>query len=439
MGPRHSPSLVAGLFLFSFALNAAHASDLNTERACQEIQQSKSQLPKISRFHALWDVLRVRLAPGSVIKLQEIDLSVLPSVPAASESGENIIFSIEPPQAFLNSPEFQQKQERYEAIQNTLESQKRKLTKIFKTKSVQECIQVSNDQDFDFLGFSKLAEEAKALALVGQALDAQKVRNTIEKTLKHLKLNWHVVWSTQVMDVYLALKSPNTRNIVILSHGVSGGKLVDSSLNEYPLGIFSELSPSLESISFFSCHDDESVSLYHVEDHLRESPTSMALRRVFYAQGAKLLGQQDVVPVEAFKSFMKKVDRRILDASRIESPKTTLDPSPVPAQCSIQISGLALARGTLGFSLNGRFIGDLDKYSLSTEFTFPCRYLDRAKNILVMRSLNLLEDALPVSAEYSVSVRAPGQTVKSGSLSHYYRSDKSYQSSKFEFELGAPL
>ena len=137
----------------------------------------------------------------------------------------------------------------------------------------------------------------------------------------------------------------------------------------------------------------------------------------------------EAVPVKAFRSFMSKVDRVLANDEPYGEP---VKPQ---TECGMQFEGLKITRGTLGFILNGKFIGSANMGNGPLVFSYPCSFIDREKNILSIQNLDLIENANIDSTQFKVLPIVAGKKIDRESLSHYWRGDKSYQGSKYEFSL----
>ncbi len=410
---------------------------------CTDIQKARAQVHTPGFFKTIWDLLRLEFAPGSVVRLQESHVVTPPAefiaqvAPLPANAGENIIFSIEPPTDVTAAPDFAAMQARYKALNARMKHDSKSLLELVKPKTLAGCISRAHKIKFDYAAYMKLAGDYQALHVVRQAEDAKDARKAAKKALGRVKLRWTYFPATDLGTVFQALRTRSVRNVVIISHGMSGGKLVDSRLNEYPLSFFSDLAPNLESLAIFACHGDETVGTYKIVEALKSFPSFHPQRMVIVSKGATLFGVPDSVPMAAFPSFMKKVDQRIRKLQKSAARARPTSWEAPKALCAATFYGLAVTQGTLGLVLNGKFIGTVDVVDpANPRLQFPCSWLDRSKNILVLKSLGLYDNAALRSLDVTAGIVYPGHEISELQLTNYFKpGDHAYQSSKFTFGI----
>jgi len=409
---------------------------------CESIQAQKVVLHRPSQWSLLKDVLRLVFTPGRLVHLQSTELSVPDSLrvqsdPQAEDSTDessNIIFSISPPEDLLRSEPIDEMRQRYYEVNAEMAAMKVSLIYIVAATTIDDCVSRIGETSFDIKRLSSLTEERTSLQIIEQIDDARTVDKIIGKTLRHLKLAWKVVHSTDLTDVHEALQNPNIKNVVIFSHGLTEGKLVDSRISEYPLGFFSNISPSIQSLTIFACHGEEIAKNYRLSDFLSTGQSEYSKRKLMISIGTKIAGMDELVPVRAFQSFMKKVDRE-LAREELDVP---LGPVLVKTtSCTMSIAPFKVARGTFGFILNGRFVGSVNAGTEASTvlLQFPCSDLDHRKNILTIHGLSLIQVPSTEPPHFTVSAHFPNGNPSHSELTHYFRADHSYQGSKFEFEI----
>lgn len=413
---------------------------------CVEFHEARDKFRMPSKWRLVWDVIRLKYFPGSLVRVQHTPIEISSDKKVrehdftadpeqTSAAGENIIFSIDPPERFIDSEKIGALRLRNAELNRLLKTLMPQLMPIVSAQTVERCVNLAQRSNFDFENFKKISEEKQSLRILDQIDEAKVANATLANTVGRLHLKWKVIHTTDLHAVHESLRSSQTRNIVILSHGLSTGKLIDSSLNEYPLGFFSEISPSIRSVSIFSCHAPEIAKSYKLREKLAQAKSQYGMRHLYIADGVQLAalpGMEDIVPVRSFRSFMRKVDASLSWRPRdLESgPEAEVTPL-----CKIKMEGLKVTQGTLGFSLNGRFIGAVDEtFTAIPALTYPCTFEDRVKNILIIHSLNLIISSGVQSLDFQPTLEHPGFSIGKESLKNYHRSDGSYQGSKYEFE-----
>jgi hypothetical protein len=413
-------------------------ADAATAQSCQELQAQKDQIKHVSKLRLVWDLLRVKFAPGSVAKPVATILATpadhLVALPGASAppEGRNLIFSLEPPERVQKSAGLAAAQARYRALEAELRAMRPELEQFVAARTVDQCVARVKASGFDFDRFRKAALELGTLEWVQQIQDGAQASRILGGQLRHLRLHWELFRTTDLTVLYNALRSTQVRNVVIVSHAISEGKLVDSSFNEYPNGFFSDLSPTLQSLSVFSCHSDKVAAQYQLETQLSGAPTFHARRELILARGVNLLGIEDVVPMASAGHFLRTVDGW-LSRDHKAGPEQA---QPLKPYCSLDVTGLGVATGGLGFALNGQFVGSVGPDSPgSQQLYFPCALASRPLNVLVLKNINLSVDSDLSEPAEGVQAHAnlqgarfdlPGPTV-------YHRPDGGYASSKWVF------
>lgn len=444
-------TLLAGAIAITFValqpLGASATSDLpQIRQSCEELQTQRGQIPHISRWRVMAQLLRLKFRPGSVAFPDFVNLNtpqgeLLPTPSGNPPAGRNLIFSLMPPARLTQGPEFERAKKRYEELTDILMGMLPLLRSFMFADGVDECITLAREAQFDFKAFQTLGTERAGLEWVNQIRDGNEASAILSRTVPKLRHDWEVHPTTDLMTVFQALRSTQVRNIIIVAHADTDGRIFDSSFNEYPIGFFSDISPTIESISIYSCHSEKVVERYKIADRIRALPTYHERRTVYRSVGMKLMGIQDVVPIKSLGSFIKKIDRW----QSFEEDETLVKPT--HAYCRIGLEGLQVKSGGFGFLLNGEFIGSANPGALAGLLTlyYPCSLADRAKNVLVLKGIHpSTQSALATSPELlkgwvtRAAPAGPGGThpeLRSDlpPATHYRRPDGSYQSSKWVF------
>jgi len=431
-------------YIFVFlSLSTIHAYASPME-ACTQILEAKKGIHMPGKFSLIRDLLLLKFAPGKMVKLRDQRADVADSLlvhqedqTQSSSEGRNVIFSIDPPKDVLATIDLNQKRLQLDEIVQEMNSLNPMLIQISQSESIDDCLEKVKILKFDFDHYLHLFEEKMKLQIVNQVDEGAMANQVIRRTIPHLQLKWEVIHSTDLMVLHEVLRNRDVQNVVIISHGKSDGKLVDSRLSEYPLGFFTDLSPSIRSITIFSCYAEEVSKKYQINEQLSLSPSRFKSRHLYYSKGKKIAGMEESVPVKAFRSFMQKVDQRLFNEMFFGVQENNGEVETNPLLCSLVFDGLKVIQGTLGFQLNGRFIGSLNLGNQTQSFAYPCDFLDREKNILIIRNLSLNQNSKIESLNFNLLPMVSGKKVFNESLHHFLRMDQSYQSSKYEFSLAA--
>lgn len=398
---------------------------------CEEIHQARTRLKKQKKGKVFSDVLKLTFSPGHLVQTKEVIIPVSPPSRIRSENdrnlSQNIIFSITPPADLTNNIDVEKMQARYRELHHEIKKLRGHLMKVAFQPSVEKCVEKSKSLGFSFEHFTTLATEANSLQLITQINESKKADRMIKRALRHLKLKWKVVHSTDMMEVHEMLRSHHLQNVVIISHGLFDGKLLDSRMNQYPTGFFSNISESVQSISLFSCHAEEIVKGYHLKERLESTPSNYSKHLLYFSTGTEIGGLKEVVPVSAFPLFLRRVESSLLRNTETEDTLAGASPTRPAPVCKIEISGLDVTSGALAFNLNGFFIGAAHAGETPHAFEYPCAFQESPKNILTLHGINLLGATTIQSTDFQILAS------KNGKMSHYYKDDHSYQGSKFEF------
>jgi hypothetical protein len=410
---------------------------------CQQISQIQAEIPKTNFFSTIWDLIRLSFFPGTLVQLHETAIAVSDSnrVRVGNSSDDNLeaegnlIFSIDPPQDLMTSGRIEKLKQRFDEVDKELGSLTPQLRDIVAAHSVDDCIQRAEGSQFDFDRFTRLAEEKKSLQIVRQLKEAKMIDQIIESSLSHLHLRWQIIHTTDLMAVHEALRDPMVRNVVIIGHGTSDGKIFDSRLSQYPLTFFDDISPNVQSVAIYACHGEEIAQFYGIEASLKKLPSFYGNRKLFVSDGTRLSGMDELVPVQAFTEFMEKLDNSLnqVPAGQAKGPLYEW-----PMLCQMGVTGFEISKGTFGFTLNGHYLGAANVGGDEFSFRYPCSFADRKKNILTIHGLSAFEEADLTGTGFQIVPETEGEKFSNPSLTHYKRDNGTYQGSKFEFEKVGP-
>jgi hypothetical protein len=417
---------------------------------CEAIQGQKTYFLQGSKWRAIWDMLRVKLAPRRLAKPY---VQVLPTEPSRllplpdgrfgkglPAVGRNLIFSLEPPAALSNSPEYARDLERYRAVNATVMNMRAQLTFLVTAPDATACVARAKSSGFDLATFNKLAAEFAEVEWVNRVHEGQVARASISNKLHRLHMKWELYSASDLGMVLDALRSNEVRNVMIVAHATSDGQIIDGALNEYPARFFSDISPTVESISIYSCHGTNVREVYKLDQALAKGPTFHARREIFTPQSTTIAGQKDVVPMVSVVGFLRRVDRWLS-----VSPFDSAAPAASRSQnyCGVDLEGLDVRKGGYLLLLNNQVVGAVTASMRAPgpgpfKVTFPCALLNREgqlKHIFVTRNTAFDGKSEIVSPE---SIRGrisneQGKQVELPTGTHYRKPGTgAYQSSKWE-------
>lgn len=413
-------------------------ADDTVKTVCEQVVGFKSQAP--NAFAQLWELIRVKVAPGSVVKTQELAVPPAPESLYPDHAGKiakaaNVIFSLAPPASRAEGLDLPKMAARLDELTEELKSFSGKLRELAETKNVTECIDHATKNKVDFAQLFKLIEERQSLRLIEQIREWQQAKKALKAALPNLSLRWKVIPVTSARMLDFALRYGVAKNIVIMAHATSDGKIVDSEMNMLPLGFFSNLSPVVQTLTIYACHGSSIVKAYELQKKFQEAPSYHREREVFFVQGSHLQGQDDVVPVDAFGITMAGIEEKIRALAAREARQVPVPEREEPKACWAYFPDLKVTKGNLAFLINNRFAGLVSSIESGASFYFPCRFLDRPKNALVIRGINLESQTEIAMTSFRVEIEDPTRKVSAQNLQHFYRQDHSYQSSKVELVI----
>jgi len=214
----------------------------------------------------------------------------------------------------------------------------------------------------------------------------------------NLKLEWEVKPIFDIKELLDAISSREVANVYIFAHGTDGGGIVDSYGNEIPNTFFKELSPSIMSVTVFTCYNQEAIThKYELKRNFLKGKSYTTNRYAIGLEESSLSGGSYKAPVISFRDHLKLVDEFLytkikthykgkngqLDSIKKGKGYYPLDLSQstikTSHQCELNIKGLRVMEGSVTFELNRRVIGALngDKGGTSGDhkITFDCSLL----------------------------------------------------------------
>ncbi len=169
-----------------------------------------------------------------------------------------------------------------------------------------------------------------------------------------------------------------------MTHGKVSGHIIDSFDNQYPNGFFSDLSPSLYSLSFFNCYGAATLATYDLKTKLSLSPSFYTERLLTVADAPSSSEADQVAPIRGFDSFMRRLDQRLKNREKklvkITTPHQELESCEISTQASFGL-------GTPSVSLNGKFLGVLKGHG-ETVFTYPCEWKKTERNLIQLTNIS---------------------------------------------------
>ena len=240
----------------------------------------------------------------------------------------------------------------------------------------------------DLLQMNQISQE-KSLQ---KKLEFEVIENLFKKEKKHLKLNWELIRTNNLQAITEALKANDIANIIIISHGKSSGHLVDSEDLELPREAFNQISPTIQSLNFYSCHSKKLIDLYSLQGKMGKHPSFYKIRYLTNVSENDFMGETNLAPLAAFGYYLSQVDShlsRSMKGSRLLQKEYGSDFIKFEEEksCRLDTSGLMIKKGAYAVTLNEDMIGTLDGNHTQTEILFPCRALKAGANVLRIKNI----------------------------------------------------
>ena len=427
--------------LLAVSPRALAAPDPSALAFCRVLQNDREELPRVDRWTRFQDILKLTLAPGRRVGLQEerietppgLLLSPRPPQRGFRNSWRHLIFSISPPASVLRAADLQSLRSQHWAETHELRALSSTALRLIFAQDAEECAEQVIRLGFDHSRFMQLLNGRTRFRLLDQMNESIQASRSIRKALRRSRLPWEVMSVTDLNELSLRLRDESVRDVILIGHGLSEGKLLDSRHNTYPLRFFERFSAHLRSISIFSCHSKAVGEYYQIAENLKKSASSRHERAVYLSPGSRLAGGEEKVPLRAFPSFLRRLESRLaaLERAGPVTPSRTPDSSEEDA-CRISMRDLRVLQGTFGILINGHFAGSIHEAESDPSFSWPCHWLRQGVNVIELRSLGAHERARAAHLEFQIALQLPG-SIETPKIQHYFLRDGAYQGSKAEF------
>ena len=358
---------------------------------------------------------------------------------AGDEKGRNIVLVISP-HGIYSDEEVNEAMKYYKSLMKTRKLLVKKMNYLVdKTTDYEDCLQKqeSEEHHFDAKAFDETNNAIANLSVASRMIELKQFMKQFKKVKRawlpgrRLKQHWELVEMNTIDDIRTMVSDPHVKNLVIVSHGDSNGKVIDSGFNELPSLAFEWISPELLSLSFFSCHSSETANTYTLEESFKTQASTHPVRFLGHVNSSSIFESQNEVPTLALSSFIHDLDLALNRAEKAEAlagkvlPK---QPSSSVNTCQITLEAASISKGSLGLTLNDHWIGSLYPHSIKQEtFTFPCSWKAKGKNSLYLQNFNLKEETSLMSDQFTITV---GEK-KYAPESVFKRKDQSLKGARF--------
>jgi hypothetical protein len=363
-----------------------------SQQFCHEVEQSFLSRKAQIKGKLFANFLKSSLAPSllgmpDTIKVATADENVL----RGDVWGlKNIIFSIGP-----RTDEMDRVKVLVEEREKLNEDVNWISKKLKKRKTFDRCMKYIADNEINVNELEVKLRRIKAISQdpeVGKYSELIAVKKFVAKGDRKLKLDWELIETNNINDVYKTLTSESIGNVIIISHGKEDGFLVDSYGQEYPKAFFAELSPSLMSLNFYSCYSQDLVQLYDLKRKVSASPSFYKIRYLTSVSENNFFDSSSFAPVSAFSDYIRELDRyldRSLKGAMAVQDEygDELADYEQEEMCWLDVSDIRVEKGTYAVTLNGNYVGAFADHENYGDMFYPCRFLKTEKNSLKIKNI----------------------------------------------------
>jgi hypothetical protein len=378
------------------------ANTFNEENLCEDLFKQKKSIGFHEKIDFVKAGLKLRFQKSKLAHPQVLTVEPGRVVPKPfHSSNEHVIFTLgvreieEVSQSTLKKELL-----RLEELTKSIDERRGILKHLIDQNSVQDCRKEQLKHAFSWDEWQSLQKEQSTLFWAKRYNEHVESKKIVTKALHGLKLPWRVIENESLENIYNFLHSTDTRHVILIAHGRDLGEIFDRCDAVCPANLFENLSPTIQSLSFFVCHSEEAIEYYNLEKFLKESKSNYRKRYLFYVNNNEIYGQNNIAPLSVFKYFLHDVDHFL--AKNAEDAETlTFNAEDAPV-CSLSTKGLHLIAGTVSITLNGHLIGAWEALKFDQVVKFSCSYL-KDENKLVFSNARLHE-ALKFEGDFDVTI-----------------------------------
>jgi hypothetical protein len=346
------------IILFSVPVFSVNAGTL-----CEDLHLKTEEELNLSRWGMIKLGLRLRFNPGSLTPPKYHYLSKIPKIRGKrSKKTKNYIFFFTPPKYVTESESFQESFQQYLKLKKEIFKIQREVSPLKRTVDIQDCERKKRELGINEKEILNTIKAFQKLKLEKNFYDMKKISGSLN--IKHFKFynEWHIRPVMDINDLWNQLSGPMTENIVIVSHADKLGVIYDSLHNPIHPSFFKMLSPSVRSLSIFSCYGDKVFKHYDL-DKLNQERTTVyrdsfltTVRDNWYFPGKAVY--------KGLKSFLYKIDKKIFRYKKRVHPLVLAEERrdlnyhfKINAKSTIPVGQLALF-------VNGVFVYALDRLKI---------------------------------------------------------------------------
>lgn len=445
--------LVLNLFIWSFV--TLGASDDALKRECEQLIKSSDKLASKGQLRMIFEMVGALFNPD---KLSQLQVWKIPSRPENEVYQEakgfglrNVVIYMGTTRETSNKISKEEAQIRIKEAEETLKEDYGKVVEMSKSRDANACVAKAKELHFSPEAFLEKSRKNEMLFLEKQVDTNERILNLLKDSIGQLDLEWEFIERATLKELTDELRSPDIGNVVIVTHATTNGTLLDSDFNEIPDRAFNNISPTLRSISFFSCHESKVREKYRIEEKFKAQKSIYTERQLYTPAMVNFMGNPDSAPIIGFNGFIKRLESELRrDNDRIYSKTSNKKEQD---GCYIELLGheaqensiiytasikeFRVKSGGYTFSLNGKVVGVLEPDSRESKMNFSCDILnENGSNVIVNQDYKMNPKSVVSGENFKVYLYRPNQEVLVIDGEQFYRKeDKSYRSSKFVFDL----
>lgn len=375
-----------------------------------------------SKMALTLDMLKSSLAPSLLATPSSSKVIMTDELIRQGETQnlKNLIFSLAPSEA-ERTLALKLKHERKETVKRI----KRDYKQTINSKSFSNCKRTLIRREVDLNEFqddlARINEIAQEKSLQIQ-MEFEVIEKFFNKEQKHLKLDWELIHTNNLQDITAALQSKEVANIIIISHGKDSGHLVDSKGQELPREAFTNISPTIQSLNFYSCFSKKLIDLYALQTKMNSLPSYYKIRYLTNVSENEFMGETNFAPMSAFGYYLSQLDRYLFDASKgahllQQRFGTEFSVFQEEKQCQIDSSDVVIEKGSYALTLNEQMVGTMDESNTHGIISFPCSLLRAEKNTLKIKNIiNTGGSVIKNLNDFNLNIENHDLNAKSASL-----------------------
>ena len=362
------------------------------ESLCYEAESLYYNQFLASKVSMVSDMLKSSLAPSLLASPSTSKVTVPDTnLRQGNVQGlKNLIFSFAP-----NEEENQQAKSLQEERTSLVKRIKRDYKKTINAGSFQGCKDILKKRKVDLHDFeqdlTRINEIAQEKSLQ-KKMEFEVIEKFVSKAQKRLKLDWELIRTNRLQDITKALQSSDVANIIIISHGKPSGHLVDDQGQELPREAFVNISPSIQSLNFYSCHSKKLIDLYSLTEKMNKLPSYYKIRYLTNVAENEFMGETNLAPMAAFGYYLLQLDKYLNDGQKgsillQENYGQRFQRYSPDVSCELKAQDLLVEKGSYAVTLNDQMIGAIDETGNHHTMKFPCGILKTSGNILKIKNI----------------------------------------------------